>query len=781
MSHPSLWRAGTRLSAATFLASAMWLPKQARALNPIIQNIYTADPAPLVHGDTIYVYVGHDEDDARHYKMIDWRLYASKDMVNWTDHGSPLSLQNFSWADSSAWAGHTIERDGKFFWYVPVGQRTGGMAIGVAVADRPTGPFKDALGNPLIFDKFGDIDPAAFIDKDGQAYLAWGNPTYKLAKLNRDMVSYDRSFADMGIFRHPMTSEAFGKLPGTEAGSAYAEGPWIYERKCVYYLFYAGAPLPEHLAYSTGPSPRGPWTYGGVVMPTEGMSSTNHAGVIDFKGRTYLFYHNDALPGGGSYKRSVCIEELRFEPDGSIRPISMTKQGVRPVGTLDPYARVEAETIAWQKGLETEPLGGGGMVVHDIDDGDYIRVMNVDFGENGAAAFTANVLYDTRPRAWRGGEIELRLDRVDGPLIGTLPVGYTAGAWKSETTSVTDAKGTRDLYLVFKGETTGDLFKIDHWKFSPKTSEQRIAALQSTVDRYKIDEANPEDRLRLKVTAIYSDGTSKDITSSASINPRREGIVTVEKGFVTGKAAGEVSLDIAAEGFDDTIAVIVKDLKPERTPLAARFSLRDRDMLTRAVQPFQVTVGFADGHNEDLTHAVTCTSSAPEVLRVEKNTLVAVREGSATIRAVFHDDGVEPITAQIAVAVSDRDAFGQNEFEDRNAHLGLIVEDSTEAGKNLCDGNNGEWCRFDAVDFGSGAKSLDVRVASASAGGTLEVRLDSVDGPVIATIPIEGTRGWQNWVTKTSEIREVTGTHDVFFKFAGGPGVLFNVNWWKVR
>jgi hypothetical protein len=780
MAHASFLRSSSRFAAAAFLASALGLQNQARALNPIIQNIYTADPAPLVHGDTVYVYVGHDEDDAQHYKMIDWRLYSSKDMVNWTDHGSPLSLKNFSWADSSAWAGQAIERDGKFYWYVPVGQRTGGMAIGVAVADSPTGPFKDALGRPLIFDKFGDIDPAPFIDKDGQAYLAWGNPTYKYVKLNRDMVSYDQSFADKGIFRHQMTVAAFGKIVGTDAAEAYEEGPWIYERQGIYYLFFAGSPIPEHLAYSTGPSPEGPWTYGGVVMPAAGMSSTNHAGVIDFKGRTYLFYHNDALPGGGSYKRSVCIEELHFEPDGSIRPVSMTKEGVRPVATLDPYARVEAETIAWQNGLETEPLGDG-MLVHDIDDGDHIRVMNVEFGENGASAFTAHVRCDTRPRAWRGGEIELRLDKIDGPVIGTLPIGYTAGEWKSETTSVSGAKGTRDLYFVFKGESTGDLFKIDHWNFTAKASEGRILALQSTLDRYKIDETNPDDRVKIKVAAIYSDGTSKDITAKASIIPSRPDVVSVKKGVVTGTALGEVSLAISAEGLDDTLPLIVKDLKPERTPSALRFSLSGNRMVTRSTQPFKVTVDFADGHSEELTHAVTCTSSAPEVLRVENGTLVAVREGQAVIRGVFKDEGVEPINAQISVEVSNRDGFAQNEFEDSNEQLGLIVENSTEAGKNLCDANNGEWCRFDSVDFGRGAKALDVRVASASAGGTLEVRLDSLEGPVIAVLQVDTTRGWQNWVTKTADIREVTGTHDVFFKFVGGTGVLFNVNWWRVR
>lgn len=119
----------------------------------------------MVYGDTCYVYTGHDEDGAEYYDMRDWRCYSTQDMVNWTDHGSPLSLATFSWAKSDAWAGQVIERNGKFYYYVPVIAKTGGNSIGVAVSDSPTGPFKDALGHPLC-QGFGFIDPTVFIDTD---------------------------------------------------------------------------------------------------------------------------------------------------------------------------------------------------------------------------------------------------------------------------------------------------------------------------------------------------------------------------------------------------------------------------------------------------------------------------------------------------------------------------------------------------------------------------------------------------------------------------------------
>lgn len=454
------------------------------ALNPVVQTIYTADPAPMVHNDTVYLYTSHDEDRSTWFTMKDWRCFSTRDMVNWTDHGSPLSLEAFGWARSDAWAGQCIERNGKFYYYVPINQKTGGMAIGVAVADKPTGPFKDALGHPLVFDKWGDIDPTVFLDEDGQAYLYWGNPVLKYVKLNKDMISYDTTIGDKGIVRMPMTVEAFGKRAKNDRPSSYEEGPWLRKRNGLYYMVFAAGPVPEHLGYSTSANPTGPWTYRGVIMPTQGGSFTNHPGIIDYKGHSFFFYHNGALPGGGGFTRSVCVEEFRYNPDGSIPQFNMTGDGPAAVANLDPYVRTEAETIAWEAGIETEPGSRGGMAVTDIDDGDYIRVKNVDFGRAGAGAFLACVASDARPKGSKGSAIELRLDQVDGPLIGTLPVSDTGGpnAWKTRTTSVSGATGVHDLFLVFKGDPTGDLFTFDYWRFARKSATPRRVGLPAPVD-----------------------------------------------------------------------------------------------------------------------------------------------------------------------------------------------------------------------------------------------------------------------------------------------------------
>ena len=166
------------------------LPMVLAAQNPIVQTMYTADPAPMVYDGKLFLYTSHDEDASTWFVMNEWKLYSTTDMVNWTDHGAVLSYETFSWAKGDAWAMQCVERDGKFYAYVPVTMKSGGGAIGVAVADSPYGPFHDPLGKPLAQSKRGDIDPTVFIDDDGQAYLYWGNPFCYYVKLNEDMISY---------------------------------------------------------------------------------------------------------------------------------------------------------------------------------------------------------------------------------------------------------------------------------------------------------------------------------------------------------------------------------------------------------------------------------------------------------------------------------------------------------------------------------------------------------------------------------------------------------------
>ncbi|MGM1064810.1 glycoside hydrolase family 43 protein [Saccharothrix sp. Mg75] len=443
---------------ASALCLAALLPAAARADNPIVQHVYTADPAPLVHNGRLYLYTGHDEDGATYFTMKDWRVWSTTDMVNWTDHGSPMSLSTFSWASRDAWAGQTIERNGKFYWYVPVVNRaTNRMAIGVGVSDSPTGPFRDALGRPLV--ENGEIDPSVMIDDNGQAYLYWGNPNLWYVRLNADMTSFSGSPTQI-----PLTTAGFGTRTGNASRpTLYEEAPWVYKRNGLYYNVFAAKCCSEFIAYSTATSPTGPWTYRGTVMPTQGSSFTNHAGVVDYKNNSYFFYHNGALPGGGGYARSVAVERFAYNADGTIPTLNMTTGGPPPVDVLNPYTRQEAETVAWGSGIETEPAGEGGMNIGYLENGDWTKVRNVAFG-NGAATLTARVASGTS-----GGALEVRTGGPTGTVVGRCTVPGTGG-WQNWTTvscPVSGLSGTQDVHFRFTGGS-GYLFNVNWWQFTPR-------------------------------------------------------------------------------------------------------------------------------------------------------------------------------------------------------------------------------------------------------------------------------------------------------------------------
>jgi arabinoxylan arabinofuranohydrolase len=444
---------------ATLLGAALvFSPRRASADNPIVQHVYTADPAPVVYGDEVYLCTSHDEDVTidNFFTMDDWFVFSTKDMVNWTDHGSPLSWETFSWASANhSWAPHCVSRNGKFYFFVPVSD-----AIGVAVADSPLGPFEDAIGKPLL-SGYQYIDPTVHIDADGQAYLFFGNPKLWYVKLNEDMTSFSGQIQQI-----PNTAESFGTRNGdANRPTLYEEGPWFYKRNDLYYMVYATGPVPESIGYSTSSAPLGPWIHRGIIMGREpGLAFTNHAGVVDFKGHSYFFYHTEELPGGGGYKRSVAVEEFTYNTDGSFPEISKTDDGVTDsVAPLIPYYRTEGETMAWGENVEVEDCDAGGRDVSNIENGDYIKVESVDF-LTGATKFEASVA-----SAGAGGTIELHLDSEGGALVGTCSVSPTGGwqMWSTISCDVTGAEGVHDLFLVFKGGS-GSLFNLDYWQFTPK-------------------------------------------------------------------------------------------------------------------------------------------------------------------------------------------------------------------------------------------------------------------------------------------------------------------------
>ncbi|MCV9387372.1 glycoside hydrolase family 43 protein [Reichenbachiella ulvae] len=290
--------------------------------NPIFTDKFSADPAALVHEGKMYIYCGEDNGDGKWYNMPNWQVYSTEDLKTWTEHPVPLKVNTFEWTKhNSSWASQVIERDGKFYWYISAEHANGtGKAIGVAVSDSPTGPFVDARGSALITNdmtteytdiSWDDIDPTVWIEESGQAYLFWGNTQCYYAKLKDNMTELDGEIMPV-------------ELPD------FTEAPWIHKKGDWYYLSYATG-WPEKTAYAMSKSIEGPWEYKGILNELAGNCNTNHQSIVKFKGKWYFVYHNGGLFKGGSYLRSVCIDELYYNKDQSLKRVQMTTEGVAPV------------------------------------------------------------------------------------------------------------------------------------------------------------------------------------------------------------------------------------------------------------------------------------------------------------------------------------------------------------------------------------------------------------------------------------------------------------------
>lgn len=290
--------------------------------NPLIRHVYTADPTVIEYRGRVYLYTGHDEPPpgVEDYVMKDWLCFSSEDLAHWQAHGSPLKATDLAWASGDAYASKVIEYKERFYWFVAVSHATiPGKAIGVAVADHPAGPFADAKGSALISqDMLPDqqhdqvnLDPTVLIDDDGTPYIFWGHSVCYYARLTPDLLSLDSA-----IQRVP--------LPG------FSEGAHLHKAKGWYYLAY-GYGYPEKVAYAMSRSIHGPWVYQGILNEIAGNCATNRPAIIDFKGQSYFFYHNGALPEGGSHRRSVCLDYLYYYEDDTLKRVVMTSEGVEAV------------------------------------------------------------------------------------------------------------------------------------------------------------------------------------------------------------------------------------------------------------------------------------------------------------------------------------------------------------------------------------------------------------------------------------------------------------------
>ncbi|MCB7141375.1 glycoside hydrolase family 43 protein [Bacillus velezensis] len=474
--------------------------------NPLIDHHLGADPFALTYNGRVYIYMSSDDYEYNSDGTIKDNSFAnlnkisvisSADMVNWTDHGTiPAAGANglnggrgiakwagASWAPSAAVK--KINGKDKFFLYFA----NGGGGIGVLTADSPTGPWTDPIGKPLVTPSTPGMsgvvwlfDPAVFVDDDGTGYLyagggvpggsnpaqgQWANPkTARVMKLGPDMTSVAGSASTIDA---PFMFE--------DSGMHKYNGKYYYS----YCINFGGAhpadKPPGEIGYMTSSSPMNSFSYRGHFLKNPGAffggGGNNHHAVFNFKNEWYTVYHtqtvSSALFGAGKGYRSPHINKLVHNPDGSIQEVAANYTGVKQLSNLNPYNRVEAETFAWNGRILTENSSApGGPVnnqhVTNIHNGDWIAVGNADFGSGGARTFKANVA------SALGGKIEVRLDSPTGKLAGTLNVPSTGGtqSWREIETAVSGAAGVHNVFFVFTGTGTGNLFNVDYWQFTQK-------------------------------------------------------------------------------------------------------------------------------------------------------------------------------------------------------------------------------------------------------------------------------------------------------------------------
>lgn len=294
--------------------------------NPLFTHEHTADPAALVLRDTLWLAAGKDN-DGNHpgkYSMTEWKLFSTTDLRHWHEYPTPLRVADFKWAKShQAYAGQVVERNGKYYWFVS----TNWCGIGVAVSDKVTGPYHDALGKPLLTNddcfasshSWACIDPAIFIDDDNTPYIIWGNRECYIAKLKDNMLEIDGKIHQIDI----------NTLSAQVGYPAYTEGPWLHKRDGKYYLSYA-AGWPEKIAYAMADNVFGPYKPMGVISEMAGNSNTTHPAIVNYHNQWLFISHNGALPDGDGYKRSVIMEPMAYRADGTIKPIPPTAKGVVP-------------------------------------------------------------------------------------------------------------------------------------------------------------------------------------------------------------------------------------------------------------------------------------------------------------------------------------------------------------------------------------------------------------------------------------------------------------------
>lgn len=416
--------------------------------NPIITHMFTADPSAHVYEDRMFIYPSHDKDDNDWFDMEDYHVFSSKDMVNWVDHGVALHVDDVPWASEYMWAPDCAFKDGTYYFYFPARDTAGTFRIGVATGKDPRGPFVPE--SSWIEGSFS-IDPAVFIDDNDTAYMVFGghgagnSDGCYIARLAGNMLEFD---------------EEPRKLQGLDD---FFEAAWIHKRHGIYYLSYSAK---HTIHYATADNPYGPYDYQGMVI-NDVSGWTNHHSFAEYNDQWYAFYHNAELPGGSTENRSVCVDYLYYNEDGTMQLVEQTDESVDPV----PYTpvpvsavdTVEAENYTAHSGIHTMRFGSAGRSLGRIESGDYVRYEALDFGEKAGEILLASTSEQT------GVTVEIRLDSLDGDAVAVfdLETPEENETWKNKTVTLSSTvDGVHDMFLVFTGEE-GISTGLDWFVFSP--------------------------------------------------------------------------------------------------------------------------------------------------------------------------------------------------------------------------------------------------------------------------------------------------------------------------
>jgi len=421
--------------------AGLLLAASAFATNPLITDQFSADPTARVFEGKVYVYPSHDIKEPPGYKgrpkwfvMEDYHVFSSENLTDWKDHGVIVTRSDVEWADQSAyamWAPDAVFKDGKYYFYFPALAKSGGFRIGVAVSDKPYGPFKT---QPTPIEGVKGIDPAVLIAKDGSAYLFYSMERIFVAKLKPNMLEIDGE------------PKVFDDLPK----KGLQEGPFVFERNGLYYLTYPHvANKIERLEYATSTSPMGPYKWAGVILDESASNCwTVHHSIVDYKGQWYLFYHDRDLSPSFDKNRSIRADKLFFNIDGTIQKVNPTLRGVGLVQAksqiqIDRYTATSGEGVAVSFIDDANPYGGWKTSLGSASS--WVRFNDVDFGNGKLKKI------EVRAKSSAKGSLEIRLDKQDGPLLGVVKLGKGAD-WKIASAAAKKPRaGVHDLFVIQTG------------------------------------------------------------------------------------------------------------------------------------------------------------------------------------------------------------------------------------------------------------------------------------------------------------------------------------------